>query len=114
MAGKHEATYVGLDVGTSKVACVVGIAQHDRPDIAIMGLGSSTTTGVKRGVVVDLNDTVSAITTALEDAERMSGTAIERVSVSVGGSHVQSLNSRGVIAVSRAYRQILPAKHLLQ
>lgn len=106
MAGKHEATYVGLDVGTSKVACVVGIAQHDRPDIAIMGLGSSTTTGVKRGVVVDLNDTVSAITTALEDAERMSGTAIERVSVSVGGSHVQSLNSRGVIAVSRADRQI--------
>ncbi len=106
MAAKREATYVGLDIGTTKVACVVGVAQPDRPDVSIMGLGSVPTTGVKRGVVVDLEDTVSAVTTALEEAERMSGTVIERVTVSVDGSHIQSLNSRGVIAVSRADKQI--------
>lgn len=106
MAAKREATYVGLDIGTTKVACVVGVAHPESPDVSIMGLGSAPTSGVKRGVVVDLEDTVSAVTAALEEAERMSGTVIEKVTVSVDGSHIQSLNSRGVIAVSRADKQI--------
>jgi cell division protein FtsA len=106
MAAKQETTYIGLDIGSTKVACVVGVAQPERPDVSIIGLGVAPTNGVKRGVVVDIEDTVSAITSALEEAERMSGSVIERATISVGGSHIQSLNSRGVIAVSRADKQI--------
>lgn len=106
MAAKQDTTYIGLDVGSTKVTCVVGVAHPERPDVSVIGLGAAPTSGVKRGVVVDIEDTVSAITSALEEAERMSGSVIERATVSVGGSHIQSLNSRGVIAVSRADKQI--------
>ena len=97
---------MGLDIATSKIACVVGVAQADNPDISIIGFGVAATNGLRRGVVVDIEETVSAMTAALEEAERMSGSVIERVTVSVDGSHIQSLNSRGVIAVSRADKQI--------
>lgn len=106
MAAKNETTYIGLDISTTKVACVVGVAQEDSPNISVIGLGYAPTSGLRRGVVVDLEDTVSAITAALEEAERMSGTVIERATISVDGSHIQSLNSRGVIAVSRADKKI--------
>lgn len=106
MAAKHEATYVGLDIATSKVVCVVGVAQPDSPDISIIGFGVAPTSGLRRGVVIDIEETVSALTAALEEAERMSGTVIEQATVSVDGSQIQSLNSRGVIAVSRADKQI--------
>ena len=72
MAAKRETTYVGLDIGTTKVARVVGVAHPESPDVSIMGLGSAPTAGVKRGVVVDLEDTVSAVTAALEEAARIS------------------------------------------
>ncbi len=106
MAAKHEATYVGLDIATSKVVCVVGVAQPDNPDVSIIGFGVALTSGLRRGVVIDIEETVSALTAALEEAERMSGTVIEQATVSVDGSQIQSLNSRGVIAVSRADKQI--------
>ncbi len=106
MAPKNEETYVGLDVGTSKVVCVVGLHQQDSPTPSIIGLGVSPTSGLRRGVVVDVEETVSSITAALEDAERMSGIAIERATISIDGSHVRSMNSKGVIAVSRADREI--------
>ena len=106
MASKQDTTFIGLDISTTKVACVVGVAQDDSPNVSVIGLGFAQTNGLRRGVVVDLEDTVSAITAALEEAERMSGTVIERATISVDGSHIQSLNSRGVIAVSRADKQI--------
>jgi cell division protein FtsA len=106
MAPKNEETYVGLDVGTSKVVCVVGLHQQDSPTPSIIGLGVSPTSGLRRGVVVDVEETVSSITAALEDAERMSGIAIERATISIDGSHIRSMNSKGVIAVSRADREI--------
>lgn len=103
---KGEMTAVGLDIGTSHVVCLVGVAQPDSPSVSVVGIGVSATTGLRRGVVVDIEETVTAITSALEEAERMSGVVIERATVSVDGSHIQSLNSRGVIAVSRADKQI--------
>lgn len=106
MATKHETTYVGLDVGTSKIACVVGLHEEGSAHPSIIGLGLSPTAGLRRGVVVDIEETVSSITAALEEAERMSGVAIERATISVDGAHLQSLNSRGVIAVSRADHEI--------
>src|SRR5262249_1346389 len=106
MAKPKEIPYVGLDIGTSKVVCVVGLQQDDSATPSIIGLGASPTVGLRRGGVIDIEETVSSITAALEEAERMSGIAIERATVSVDGAHIQSLNSRGVIAVARADHQI--------
>lgn len=106
MTPKHEETYVGLDIGSSRVICVVGLHQQDSPTPSIIGLGEAATSGLRRGVVVDVEETVSSITAALEEAERMSGIAIERATISVDGAHIQSMNSRGVIAVSRADHEI--------
>ncbi|MBI2797961.1 cell division protein FtsA [Candidatus Saccharibacteria bacterium] len=106
MAKPKEIPYVGLDIGTSKVVCVVGLQQEDSSTPSIIGLGVSPTVGLRRGVVIDIEETVSSITAALEEAERMSGIAIERATVSIDGAHIQSLNSRGVIAVARADHQI--------
>ncbi|MCC7543253.1 cell division protein FtsA [bacterium] len=105
-SNKGEITAVGLDIGTSRVVCLVGVAQPDSPSVSVVGIGIASTAGLRRGVVVDIEETVTAITSALEEAERMSGVVIERATVSVDGSHIQSLNSRGVIAVSRADKQI--------
>ncbi|MBA3678835.1 cell division protein FtsA [Candidatus Saccharibacteria bacterium] len=106
-AQKHEATFVGLDIGTSKVVCVVGLHQQDLATPSIIGLGVAPVTGLKRGVVTDVEETVSAITTALEEAERMSGVAIERATINIDGAHVQSTNTSGVVAVARADREIV-------
>lgn len=106
MTPKNEETFVGLDIGSSRVICVVGLHQQDSPTPSIIGLGEASTSGLRRGMVVDVEETVSSITAALEEAERMSGIAIERATVSVDGAHVQSMNSRGVIAVSRADHEI--------
>ncbi len=106
MAAKNESTFVGLDIGTSKVACVVGLHQDDMAEPSIIGLGVAQTTGLRRGTVTDIEETVGSITAALEEAERMSGVTIEHATISVDGAHVQSLNSRGVIAVSRADKEI--------
>jgi len=106
MAAKNESTFVGLDIGTSKVVFVVGLHQEDMAEPSIIGLGVAPTTGLRRGTVSDVEETVASITTALEEAERMSGVTIERATISVDGAHIQSLNSKGVIAVSRADHEI--------
>lgn len=105
-AQKHEATFVGLDIGSSNIICVVGLHQTDLATPSIIGIGSSKVNGIKRGVVNDVEETVSAITAALEEAERMSGVAIDRASINIDGSHLQSLNTNGVVAVARADHEI--------
>lgn len=102
MTPKHEETYIGLDIGSSRVICVVGLHQQDSPMPSIIGIGEAPTSGLRRGVVVDVEETVSAITAALEGAERMSGISIERATVSIDGHHIKSMNSKGTVAVSRA------------
>lgn len=102
----YQKTFVGLDVGTSKVACVIGLLDEGAIEPSIMGVGTSANSGVRKGVVVDLDDTVLAIQKAVEDAERSSGYRAENASVGVGGTHLKSINSKGVIAVAGTNRPI--------
>jgi cell division protein FtsA len=105
MAQKEE-IYVGLDIGSSKITCVVGKKEaEDR--LAVIGIGTSQMTGIKKGVVVEIEETVSGISEAIEVAERMAGVDIVSASVNVNGSSIGSLNSTGVVAVSRADKQII-------
>jgi cell division protein FtsA len=89
---------VGLDVGTSKVVAIVAeVAADDR--LEVIGLGSSTSRGLKRGVVVNIESTVQSIQRAVEEAELMAGCEINTVFTGIAGSHVRSLNSHGIVAI---------------
>lgn len=96
---------VGLDIGSTKVACVVAEVEPGR-DPAIIGLGVVPNGGLRKGVVVDIEGTSRAVLQAVEQAQRMSGLEIAGAVISASGSHVASLNNRGVVAVSRADREI--------
>jgi cell division protein FtsA len=92
---------VGLDIGTTKIAAVIARIEEDGAP-TIIGVGTSVCEGLKRGVVVDLEKTVSAITKAVTEAELMADAEVKEAYVGIAGDHIKSLNSRGVIAVSRA------------
>jgi cell division protein FtsA len=108
MADGQEQLYIGLDIGTSKVTCVVGLMEDDSEKPSIIGVGVAPTTGLRRGVIVDVDETVTSITAAVDEAERVSGIPIHRATISIDGSSVRSLNSSGVIAVSHADHVIQP------
>lgn len=95
---------VGLDIGTSKVAVVAGIVQEGM--VQVVGVGSAPNSGLRKGVIVDIEDTVSAISGALEEAERSSGMQLQSAFVGISGTQVTIHDSKGVVAVSRADGEI--------
>ena len=99
MAKKIERNLiVGLDIGTSKVAAIVGELTSDG-SIEIIGIGSTPSRGLKKGVVVNLESTVQSIQKAIEEAELMAGCQIKSVFAGIAGSHIRSLNSHGIVAI---------------
>jgi cell division protein FtsA len=105
--GSAAPTYVGLDVGTSTVRCVVGTRNASDPaQISVIGHGSAANQGMRKGVVMHIDDAAEAVIQAITEAERISGVQIHRATVNVNGAHVTGLNSRGVIAISAGDRQI--------
>jgi cell division protein FtsA len=89
---------VGLDIGTSKVAAIVGEITPDG-DLEIIGIGSHPSRGLKKGVVINIESTVQSIQRAIEEAELMVGSRIDAVYAGIAGSHVRSLNSHGIVAI---------------
>ena len=89
---------VGLDIGTSKVVALVGEVDVDG-HIELLGLGSSPSRGLKKGVVVNIESTVDSIRRAVEEAELMAGCNIHSVYVGIAGNHIHSMNSNGIVAV---------------
>ncbi len=89
---------VGLDIGTSKVVAIVGEMTED-DEVEIIGLGSSRSRGLKKGVVVNIESTVHSIQRAVEEAELMAGCNIHSVYAGIAGSHIRSLNSNGIVAI---------------
>lgn len=98
---------VGLDIGTTKVIAIVGQMQEGM--IQITGLGKAANSGMRKGAVVDIEDTVSAISAALDEAERSCGSPIGSCYASFGGNQIISVDSKGVIAVSRGDGEIQEA-----
>jgi cell division protein FtsA len=97
---------VGLDIGSTMIRTVVGQIRSESEKPHIIGIGMAPSQGIVKGAVVDVDETVSAISSSLEEAERITGIAIENAHVAIGGNHIESQNSRGVIAVSRADGEI--------
>jgi cell division protein FtsA len=99
--------FIGLDIGTSSVRCVVGMFDPNGSSMpSIIGHGQAPNQGMRRGAVVHVDDVAVAIVHAVTEAERISGTSIKRATVNVNGANVSGLNSEGVIAISAANREI--------
>ncbi len=92
---------VGLDIGTTKICCIVGeiVSHGPRPIIDIVGIGTAPSAGLRKGVVVNIDSTVESISKAVEEAELMAGTEISTVYAGIAGGHIRSFNSTGVVAV---------------
>lgn len=103
---RQDDIYIGLDVGSTKVCCVVGLQEESASHPSVIGVGVAPAEGMRKGVVVDVEETVSSITAAVDEAERISGIAIDHATINIDGAHVSSLNSTGVIAVGRADQEI--------
>ena len=88
---------VGLDIGTSKIACIVAEAAPDGR-LDIVGIGTHPSKGLRRGVVVNIESTVESIRLAVEEAELMADVDIRKVYVGIAGSHIRGYNSHGVVA----------------
>ena len=89
---------VGLDIGTSKVVAIVGEVTVDE-EVEIIGIGSSRSRGLKKGVVVNIESTVQSIQRAVEEAELMAGCEVHSVYAGIAGNHIRSLNSHGIVAI---------------
>lgn len=100
-----EQIVVGIDVGSTKVCTLVG-AFLDNKTLRVLGVGNVPSAGIRRGVVVDVASASECITASVERAEHSSGIPIDAAHVSIGGTHLSSLNSRGIVAVAHPDRGI--------
>ncbi|HVZ12034.1 MAG TPA: cell division protein FtsA [Patescibacteria group bacterium] len=89
---------VGIDIGSSKIATVIGQVQDE--GVNILGVSESPAKGVRRGQIVDIEEAASAINVSLDAAERMAGYSVDQVFVSLSGAHILSQNSKGIVAIS--------------
>jgi cell division protein FtsA len=102
----QERVIVGIDVGTTKICVLVGELDRDGK-LNIVGVGTCPSQGLRRGVVVNIEETVTSIAAALDRAERLSGKKIESAYVGIAGSHIESENSKGFVAISPSHRDIV-------
>ncbi|HXR49676.1 MAG TPA: cell division protein FtsA, partial [Verrucomicrobiae bacterium] len=113
MNGSNQEHFIGLDIGTSTVRCVVGMFDPNGSSMpSIIGHGQAPNQGMRRGAVVHVDEVADAIVHAVTEAERISGKQIKHATVNVNGSHVSGLDSEGVIAISAANREITPEDRL--
>ena len=96
MARKEE-ILVGLDIGTTKIACIIGEVTEDGLDI--IGIGSHPSTGLRKGVVINIDATINSIKKAVEEAELMAGCEVNTVYAGIAGGHIKGFNSHGIVAV---------------
>jgi cell division protein FtsA len=97
----NEDVIVGLDIGSTKVCAVIGERDSATGKLEITGVGTCSSTGLKKGVVVNIEATLRSVETAVGDAEMMSGRTVYGCWTGIGGSHVSGIPSRGAVAVRK-------------
>jgi len=98
-----ERLVAGLDIGSAKTTAIIAEVVGDlprHPVIKILGVGQARTTGLRRGVVSDIEETTRSLRKAMQDAERMAGVQVEYVYAGIAGEHVQAMTSKGIVAVN--------------
>jgi cell division protein FtsA len=99
----QERVIAGLDIGSAKTTVVIAEAVGDigrQPSIKVLGVGQARTTGLRRGIVSDIEETTRSIKKAVEDAERMAGVKIDSIYAGIAGEHVRAMISKGIVAVN--------------
>nr|HPI24128.1 cell division protein FtsA [Spirochaetota bacterium] len=104
-----EDVIVGLDIGTTKTCAVIGY-RNENGDVEVSGVGVAPAKGLKNGVIINIDNTISSIGKAIEDAELMAGSEVGGMYVGITGQHMKGENSRGVVAVSNRNRTITPVE----
>lgn len=97
----------GLDIGTTKICAVIG-EYDENGRLEITGIGKAPSTGLRQGVVINIEATMKAVSEAIEAAEMMSGREVYSVVTGIAGGHIEGINSRGVVAVAGRGREIAP------
>ena len=95
----NEPIVVGIDIGSTKICTLVARVENDT-NLRILGVGIEPSRGIRKGTVIDINAASQAVSRSIEKAERTSGFEINSALVSLAGSHVSSVNSRGVVGIS--------------
>lgn len=98
----------GLDIGTTKIGCIIAEVDDDGVP-TIVGVGTSPSEGLRRGVVVNLDKTIRSIQAAVAEAEQMAGVDVKEVYAGIAGDHIRSINGRGVVAVAGPDNEITQA-----
>jgi cell division protein FtsA len=88
-----------VDLGSSKISCVIAIRGEEDSFLRVVGVSSVPSRGIRKSQIVDIDDAIEAVTETVESAERMAGLSVKDVSVSVSGIHIESQNSKGLVAV---------------
>ena len=101
-----EKLICGIDIGTSKIATVVAVKSSENRELQIIGFNTNPSRGIKKGLIVDIDEATEAVEESVERAERMSGHKINSAYVSVGGPSISSTNSHGIVAVSNPTGEI--------
>lgn len=91
--------YAGIDIGSTKITTLIVAPSQDEARLNVIGVASTPSSGIRKSQVVDIDEAVNAITASVEAAERMAGYSLNSAFVAVSGDHVQSQNSKGVVAV---------------
>lgn len=102
-----ESLICGIDIGSTKIATIVGLKAPDSNEIRIIGFNNTPSRGVKKGLIVDIDQVTGALEDSVEKAERMAGHHIKEAYVSVGGPHIASQNSHGIVAVANPQFEVV-------
>jgi len=102
----HQSTITGLDIGSSHIRLVV-LGRNGEGGLQIIGAADKPSEGIAKGMISNIEDAVSSISEVLEQAERMTGLPVETAVVGISGTHIQTLESTGVVAVAKADKQIM-------
>ncbi len=103
---KHR-VIAGLDIGNKKIRTAVAVMDEESTQPNIIGVGVSPSGGLRKGNIIDVEETVANISSALEDAERMAGEPVHTVFLGISGDHISSMDSKGVIAISHSGNEII-------
>ncbi|PIP14965.1 cell division protein FtsA [Candidatus Roizmanbacteria bacterium CG23_combo_of_CG06-09_8_20_14_all_35_49] len=96
----------GIDIGSSKIATIVAVCPQETKEAKVIGFNTTPSQGVRKGLIIDINEVASVVEESVDKAERMAGHKINSAYVSVGGPHISSLNSRGIVAVANPQAEI--------
>lgn len=98
----------GIDVGSDKICTIIASPSEDSGNCNVLGVASTPSAGIRKSQIVDLEEAIAAITDSVEAAERMAGFTINGALVSISGAHIESQNSKGVVAVAQPEGEITP------